>query len=347
MDNFVGASADTFVSAAFLFPSDPLRTARPDPEFAPEVAAARGTGAAVALVDHDALLAGDAARAVGRVPRGSGPYWYRGWMMPVARYEQLEQALAARGCVLLTAAAPYARAHELPGWYAALEEASLTPRSVWCAAAPGEPPPAERLARLVAPLGPGSGIVKDYVKSRKHEWHEACFVPELTDGARLSTVVERFFALQEKTLAGGLVVRAYESFVAGGEARVWWLDGEALLVTAHPDTPERTPAPALADVRAAVATLGCRFVTTDLALHEDGRWRVVEVGDGQVSGLPRDTAGTASAADAMALYAALAAGGTTYTGGESDIGGGSGDGGGVGDGSGAGSVSAGSRPPSR
>lgn len=28
------------------------------------------------------------------------------------------------------------------------------------------------------------------------------------------------------------------------------------------------------------------LVTTDPALHEDGRWRVVEVGDGQVSDLP-------------------------------------------------------------
>jgi hypothetical protein len=29
-----------------------------------------------------------------------------------------------------------------------------------------------------------------------------------------------------------------------------------------------------------------RFVTTDLARRADGRWRVIEVGDGQVSDLP-------------------------------------------------------------
>ncbi|MDJ0344038.1 ATP-grasp domain-containing protein [Streptomyces sp. H10-C2] len=38
-----------------------------------------------------------------------------------------------------------------------------------------------------------------------------------------------------------------------------------------------------------MAALGCRFVTTDLALRTDGRWRVVEVGDGQVSDLPQGT----------------------------------------------------------
>jgi hypothetical protein len=35
-----------------------------------------------------------------------------------------------------------------------------------------------------------------------------------------------------------------------------------------------------------VAALGCRFVTTDLARRSDGVWRVIEVGDGQVSDFP-------------------------------------------------------------
>ncbi len=56
----------------------------------------------IALLDHDALLAGDAAGAVARVARDSGPYWYRGWMVPSARYAELEAALGARGCALLT-----------------------------------------------------------------------------------------------------------------------------------------------------------------------------------------------------------------------------------------------------
>ncbi|MEE1730252.1 hypothetical protein PUR33_14160 [Streptomyces sp. BE282] len=28
--------------------------------------------------------------------RGSGPYWYRGWMVPSGRYAELEKALAVR-----------------------------------------------------------------------------------------------------------------------------------------------------------------------------------------------------------------------------------------------------------
>lgn len=285
----------------FLFCGDPLRPSRPDPQFADEVAAARATGGRIALLDHDALLAGDAAGAVARVARGSGPYWYRGWMIPSDRYAELEAALGARGCALLTGAAAYRRAHELPGWYE--EFAGLTPRSVWCATAPGAPPPtADELAALAAPLGPGPGIVKDFVKSRKHEWHEACYVPELADAERLASVVGRFVELQGTFLSGGLVLRSFEPFVAGGEARVWWVDGAALLVTAHPDTPGAVSVPEPALPREAVGRLGPRWVTTDLALREDGVWRVVEVGDGQVSGLP-------AGAGAGALFAALAGAG--------------------------------------
>ncbi|OEJ28038.1 hypothetical protein AS594_29670 [Streptomyces agglomeratus] len=272
------------MSTGYLFCSDPLAAGRPDPFFAAEVACARRSGGETALLDHDALLAGDTEAALARVPRDSGPYWYRGWMVPVSRYEELDQGLRARGCGLLTPAPDFGRAHELPGWYDVF--ADLTPRSVWRPLPPGTPPSGPALAALTAPLHPGPAVVKDFVKSRKHEWDEACFVPSLAHTDKLSAVVRRFFELQDDSLAGGLVVREYEPFVPGGEARVWWVDGEPVLTTAHPDSPAELPAPCLTAVRPAVRALGCRWVTTDLALREDGVWRVVEVGDGQVSGLP-------------------------------------------------------------
>ncbi|MCX5395462.1 ATP-grasp domain-containing protein [Streptomyces sp. NBC_00102] len=275
----------------FLLCADPLRPGRPDPAFTEEASAAREMGAAIALLDHDALLAGDAVAAVARVPRGSGAYWYRGWMIPVRHYTELDRALAERGASLLTDAAAYRTAHELPGWYDTF--VSLTPRSVWYPVSVTAPTAVPRdggfWSVLAQPLGGGPGIVKDFVKSRKHEWHEACFVPELNDSETLSAVVARMVDLQGEHLAGGVVVRAYERFVPGGEARVWWVDGEPVLVTAHPDTPGDRPVPELGPVGEAVRGLGCRLVTTDLALREDGVWRVIEVGDGQVSGLPSGT----------------------------------------------------------
>lgn len=263
-----------------LFCANPLRSRGVDEHFAAQAAAVRAAGGAVAVIDHDALLRGDAGAAVRAVPRDLGPAWYRGWMIPTDRYRELSVALDGG---LVVAPEDYARAHELPGWYPTFED--LTPRSVWVSSAPGAVPALGEVGSLVAPLGGGPAVVKDFVKSRKHEWYEACYVPDLTDLPALQRVLARLVELQDDNLSGGIVVRSFEP-LAGAEARVWWLDGRPVLVTPHPDTPDTRPEPDLTDVEPRVKALGCRFVTTDLARLDDGAWRLVEVGDGQVSDLP-------------------------------------------------------------
>lgn len=277
------------VPTTLLFCCDPLSPRKVDDHFAEQAATARAAGAAVALLDHDALLAGQTAAAVSRVARDSGELWYRGWMIPSQRYRELAQALSSRGCSLAVAPDQYASAHELPGWYPSFEE--LTPRTVWSPSRPGEIPNESALAQLVTPLGDGAGIVKDYVKSRKHEWDTACYIPDLRDSANLRRVVENFVELQGEFLAGGLVLRQFEDFTdtadtPASEARVWWLDGEPILIGPHSDNPAAHVEPDLTTIAPAVSRLGCRFITTDIARRVDGVWRVIEVGDAQVSDLP-------------------------------------------------------------
>lgn len=74
------------------------------------------------------------------------------------------------------------------------------------------------------------------------------------------------------------------------EARTWWVDGECRLVTAHPDAPDDVALePHLDAFAPLVAALGLPFVTLDMVLRDDGPWRVVELGDGQVSDQPAST----------------------------------------------------------
>jgi ATP-grasp domain, R2K clade family 3 len=289
-----------------LYCSDPLNPRRVDEHFAAEARAVREGGGVVALIDHDALSRGEADRAVERVASGFGAAWYRGWMVPADEYAALARALERRGANLMIGPGRYRAAHELPGWYSSF--AAVTPASAWrpwSAGADGEPPEDRVLTSLAAELRPGPGIVKDYVKSRKHEWDEACFIPDLSDAAAVARIVRRFVELQGEFLAGGIVLREFEPFVnprsasrpsgtsqpdttepVAAELRVWWLDGSPRLVTPHPDSAYRgVVSPELDRVEPAVRALGCRFVTTDLALRSDGAWRVVEVGDGQVSDL--------------------------------------------------------------
>lgn len=266
-----------------LFCADPLDPRRVDDHFAREADTVRATGGTPVLLDHGLLQRGEAAEAVKRVPRALGALWYRGWMVTSAEYQELAKALAARGTPLMTPPDGYQRAHELPGWYETF--AGLTPQSSWLPLGPREIPSPAVLEAAAAQLRPGPGVVKDYVKSRKHEWHDACYVPDLSDTAALARVVRNMVELQDSFLAGGLVIRQFEDYDSA-ECRVWWVDGEPVLIGPHPDSPGEEFDPELDHVRPAVRALGCRFVTTDLARRHDGMWRVVEVGDGQVSDLP-------------------------------------------------------------
>ncbi|MFG1999591.1 ATP-grasp domain-containing protein [Spirillospora sp. NPDC048911] len=276
-----------------LFCVDPLHPRRVDPHFSREAAAVRDHYGEIALLDHDALQQGHMDAAIRGVPNDLGPVWYRGWMVTSEEYATLAAALKKRGTILLTHPDDYQRAHELPGWHDTF--AGLTPPSVWRPLTPLEDP--GDLSELVRVLPAGPAVVKDYVKSRKHEWDEACFVPDVHNLSQLRTIVSKMVALQDQFLAGGLVIREYEEY-DGGEARVWWVDGEPALIGPHPDSPEVEPEPDVDAVAPAVRALGCRFITTDLARRSDGEWRVVEVGDGQVSDLP-------STVDPMDLYAHL------------------------------------------
>lgn len=59
-------------------------------------------------------------------------------------------------------------------------------------------------------------IVKDYVKSRKHEWLDACFIPAADDEAGVQRVVGSFLRLREEVV-GGLVFRMYVDLRPAGE----------------------------------------------------------------------------------------------------------------------------------
>ncbi len=267
-----------------LVPADVLHPRRPDEHFAAEAAAARDAGCTVCLVDHDALTRPDGAqRGVARVS-ASDDAVYRGWMLGSDRYAAFAAALAARGVTLRTSAGQYRQAHELPGWYPPL--AAYTPESVWTLDAGRA---GFEQARAV--LGAGPAVLRDHVKSMKHYWHEAAFVPELADADAAWAVADRLRQLRDDEFVGGYVLRRFEHFV-GAEVRTWWVDGVCRLVGAHPDTPDELPpqGPDLGPLATVVAALKLPFVTVDLAQRADGVWRVVELGDGQVSDRPTTVA---------------------------------------------------------
>jgi hypothetical protein len=260
-----------------LFPSSPLKATRPDEQFSEAYEVARDMGIRVGLVDHDAIERGNAA-SVAKAAWTDCVVTYRGWMIRSEQYAAFEKAIESIGAHMFTTTSDYTRAHELPGWFEAFR--NLTPESRWLGG-----PGLERLEELAAGWS-GPVIVKDWVKSAKHDWHNACFVPDVAAFTDLQRVCSNFLDQRGDSLVGGIVLRRFEEFV-GPEVRTWWLDGALVAATAHPDNPG---APVddhdLSGVEASTRELGARFVTADVVRRNDGTARVVEVGDAQVSDLP-------------------------------------------------------------
>lgn len=265
---------------AFLFPTDMLNPARPDAQFAWQAQIAHEEGHAVALVDLDALSQGS-KKTFKNLPSGEQVVYF-GWMLSEKDYSRLEREVSNHQSTLLTSAADYLKAHYLPGWYETLNADGWTPKTITL---PTTAPDA-MIYDAVEVLG-GEVIVKDYVKSRKHEWDTACYIPS---PSRAVEVVRNFVRLQGDDLVGGIVLRQFEHF-SGTETRVWWVHGMPVTKTAHPDQPN---APVLeygtVQLRrlvTVVQALNVPFCTTDLAVTTSGAVRVVEVGDGQVSEFPQ------------------------------------------------------------
>jgi hypothetical protein len=276
-----------------LLPCEPFNPREVDPDFEPERRAARAAGFDTALIDHSRVLEGAAGAAVARTPEGAGPSVYRGWMLKPNRYEAMHAALLSRGIELINTPGQYRACHYLPESYPWID--GHTPRSVWFRVDGNLD--LERLKQSLAPFG-NSSLVKDYVKSQKHYWHEACFIPSASDLDAVERVLRRFLELQGDDLNEGLVLRQFVPLKVVGthpksgmplaaEFRIFWLSGEPMLSHRYWGDLTTFDAPLpWAELTPIAERIPSRFFTMDVAFLADGGWTIVELGDGQVAGLP-------------------------------------------------------------
>lgn len=285
-------------SPVILFCSDPLESHEADHAFSREATAARKLGLVYELIDFEALvLDHDCVRAVRRVKPRQEPTAaiYRGWMLKPDQYAELHESLSAKNVRLINNPAAYRHCHHLPESYAVIE--SHTPRSVWMKLT-GELS-MEVVMELLRPFGSAAVIVKDFVKSRKHEWNEACFIPSASDRGAVEAVVRRFLDLQDEDLNEGLVFREFVEFEPLAthsksgmpltrEFRLFYLDGRPLLSARYWDEGDYGGIVPPLDCFAGVAAqIRSRFFSMDIAQrHDEKGWMIVELGDGQVAGLP-------------------------------------------------------------
>ncbi len=103
-----------------IFCADPLAPRAVDEAFAAEARAADATGIPYELISYERLVhEQDAAAAVRRIPPAetSELAIYRGWMLRIADYQALYDALLKRGLRLINTPDAYRTCHYLPDSY--------------------------------------------------------------------------------------------------------------------------------------------------------------------------------------------------------------------------------------
>ncbi len=277
-----------------LLCNDVLQPSQVDQAFAEEVESALKNGFEIALVDFEKLNNGQIEAALRRVRSIEESVVYRGWMLRPAIYELLFDSLLERGANLVNTAQQYRHCHYLPESYAII--AHQTPQTVWLPLS-GEID-FDVIATKLEIFGDKPLIVKDYVKSRKHEWLRSCFIPRANDAAEVERVVRNFVEGQGDGLNEGLIFREFVPLRSVGthaksgaplsqEFRLWFWKNELLYWSAYWEGGEYTNGvPLLEEFEKLARNIQSSFFSMDVAQTQNGEWIVIELGDGQVAGLP-------------------------------------------------------------
>ena len=236
----------------FLYPSSPLNSRQADDFYELERSAAQSAGLATALWLEESAR-------ISPAPSAGEVVVYRGWMLRAPEYARLQTLVEVTGARLLTPLAMYTRTHHLPEWYGLLEE--FTPRTRFF----------ENAEAAVTALEFESGpfFVKDWVKSLSSA--RGSIAVNASQIAEIAADLCNY----RGSLEGGLCVREVEMFDNATEDRFFVVQGEVFARSGI--------APEI--VQTAASRISSAFFTIDAVRRGDGVWRIVELGDGQVSDL--------------------------------------------------------------
>ncbi|MGC4036396.1 MAG: ATP-grasp domain-containing protein [Chitinophagaceae bacterium] len=282
----------------FLFCNNPLDKQNVDPDFEVEFLSAVGCGFAVHLFSYEDLTIEENAIASLKRLKSNitiQDIIYRGWMLKPKHYNLLYNALLSKGYKLINTAVEYQNCHYLPDSYKYIE--NETPKTIWFNFG-NSSPDYNKIFSSVSVFGSSPVIVKDFVKSQKHYWDTACFIPTVSDIENVKKVIDNFLQLQGADLNEGLVIREFvelnelarhskSGMPLKQEYRLFFYKKKFLACYNYweegsYETDEQLPIDHFSSIAHKVES---NFFTMDVAKRTDGRWIIIELGDGQVSGL--------------------------------------------------------------
>lgn len=283
-----------------IFCDSVIDNKRVEPDYETEYNSAKENGFETAIFSFEELQEGNINTALKHIKSSHHKELaiYRGWMMTPTIYDQFYDGLLKKNIQLINTPTEYKHCHYLPESYAKISE--QTPKSNWT-----KDISEDAIIELSNEFGSQPIIVKDYVKSEKHNWNDACFIPNASDKTNVSKITDRFLELRGDYLNEGIVFRAFielefltehskSKMPLTKEFRIVFLNKKIVQIFNYWDEGTYdSEKPDIIFFQNIAAKIESNFFTMDVAKKKKGGWIIMELGDGQVAGLP-DTANKTS-----------------------------------------------------
>jgi hypothetical protein len=283
-----------------ILPGDFYSPKKPDPQFEQEYNSAKKFGNVV-LFSHEEFLENEILEKLPKSSYLGEKIFYYGWMMNTDHYKRFYTTVYDKGYQLPNDLRQYTGYHHFHRWYSLIE--GLTPESIMIESEEIRPILEKALKfqrKIKSPL-----IIKDTVKSLKHDWNTACFIPKDSDPFAMAKVIGTFLEIKKSynDLKLPVVLRQFEDLVPVGvhpksgmpishEYRTYIYRGEVIFQAPYWEaTYEKDQEPPTEFIQNIIDKLGgtaSGLFTIDTALKKDGQWTCIEIGDGQVSSLPEN-----------------------------------------------------------
>ncbi|WP_196893025.1 ATP-grasp domain-containing protein [Aureivirga marina] len=267
-----------------------------EPDYEKEQQIAKKYGFQTYLISHEELTDNHLKNALRFIPTLEEKEigMFRGWMLTPNQYEKLYNRLLEKNIQLINSPKEYKHAHYLPESFELIKEKS--PFSIWFSKE--EFKDFETIFERLKVFENEAVIIKDFVKSEKHAWKEACFIPNFSDKENVRQIVSKFIELRGNYLNEGLVFRKFEhlkflknhsksNMPLTKEFRVFFYKNQIVQIAKYWDEgiygEENLDFSSFIEIANRIES---NFFSMDIAQKENGEWIIMEIGDGQVSGFP-------------------------------------------------------------
>ena len=204
---------------------------------------------------------------------------YRGWMMSPEQYSNFYNLLLKKNIRLINNPNNYRLFHLFPNIYETLKE-DTAKMEIYPL---HQQIDIEKLKKNFQKF-----MVKDYVKSVKCTDFPK-FFDHNVEQKDFDRCMEIFYNYRGYLLTGGICIKEFLDLKYYGkntnEYRVFYMNNKVATVTRNSNQENNTPQPPKYLIEK-YKNLDSPFYTIDYAELKDGSWKIIEAGDGGVSGLP-------------------------------------------------------------